>query len=38
MGIEYSYTILKIQIFMKLDSIYLHLLYIFFGHVGSLKA
>ena len=35
MGIEYSYSILKIQICMKLDSIYLDLFYIFFGYVGN---
>ena len=35
MGIEYSDGILKIQTFLKLDSIYLDLSYIFFGYVGN---
>ena len=35
MGIKYSYGISKIQTFMKLDSIYLDLFYIFFGYVGN---
>ena len=36
MGIEYSDGILKIQTFLKLDSIYLDLFYIFFGYVGNM--
>ena len=36
MGIECSDGILKIQTFLKLDSIYLDLFYIFFGYVGNM--